>query len=114
MFGGDASCNPDFGGCGTVFRLSPNGALTTLHTFEMEDGLYPDGLTQATSGMFYGTTVYGGSSSNCTNGCGTAFSLDMGIGPFVTFVPAGATTGYVTVATPTGTLTSNVPFHVIP
>jgi len=29
-------------------------------------------------------------------------------------VPQGATTGYVTVTTPTGVLTSNVPFHVIP
>jgi uncharacterized protein (TIGR03437 family) len=29
-------------------------------------------------------------------------------------VPAGATTGYVTVTTPSSTLTSNVPFHVIP
>jgi uncharacterized repeat protein (TIGR03803 family) len=29
-------------------------------------------------------------------------------------VPANATTGYVAVSTPTGTLTSNVPFHVIP
>jgi hypothetical protein len=29
-------------------------------------------------------------------------------------VPADATTGYVTVTTPSGTLTSNVPFHVIP
>jgi hypothetical protein len=29
-------------------------------------------------------------------------------------VPAGATTGYVTVTKPSGTLTSNVPFHVIP
>jgi hypothetical protein len=29
-------------------------------------------------------------------------------------VPSGATTGYVTVTTPTGVLTSNVPFHVIP
>jgi hypothetical protein len=28
-------------------------------------------------------------------------------------VPPGATTGYVTVVTPNGTLTSNVPFHVI-
>jgi hypothetical protein len=28
-------------------------------------------------------------------------------------VPAGATTGYVTVTTPSGTLTSNVPFRVI-
>lgn len=29
-------------------------------------------------------------------------------------VPAGATTGYVTVTTPDGTLKSNVPFRVIP
>jgi hypothetical protein len=29
-------------------------------------------------------------------------------------VPVGGTTGYVTVTTPSGTLTSNVPFHVIP
>jgi hypothetical protein len=29
-------------------------------------------------------------------------------------VPAGAATGYVTVTTPTGVLTSNVPFQVIP
>jgi hypothetical protein len=29
-------------------------------------------------------------------------------------VPAGATSGFVTVSTPTGTLTSNVVFHVGP
>ena len=29
-------------------------------------------------------------------------------------VPTGATTGYVTVTTPSGTLTSNVQFHVLP
>ena len=29
-------------------------------------------------------------------------------------VPPGGTTGYVTVVTPSGVLTSNVPFHVIP
>jgi hypothetical protein len=28
-------------------------------------------------------------------------------------VPSGATTGYVTVTTPLGVVTSNVPFHVI-
>jgi hypothetical protein len=32
----------------------------------------------------------------------------------LTHVPDGATSGYVTVITPSGTLTSNVPFHVIP
>jgi hypothetical protein len=29
-------------------------------------------------------------------------------------VPPGATSGFVTVATPSGTLTSNVPFRVLP
>jgi hypothetical protein len=29
-------------------------------------------------------------------------------------VPQGATTGYVAVTTPTGVLTSNAPFYVIP
>jgi hypothetical protein len=29
-------------------------------------------------------------------------------------VPAGATSGYVTVTTPSGPLTSNVPFYVVP
>ena len=32
----------------------------------------------------------------------------------VATVPPGAATGYVTVTTPTGVLTSNVPFRVIP
>jgi len=36
-------------------------------------------------------------------------------GTFLTAtVPSGAATGYVTVTTPSGTLTSNVPFHVLP
>jgi len=58
------------------------------------------------------------------------FSFDVGLGPFVTFVVrygkvgslaeilgtglTGATTGPVTVTTPTGTLTSNVNFVVLP
>lgn len=32
----------------------------------------------------------------------------------VAIVPTGATAGYVTLTTPIGTLTSNVPFRVIP
>ena len=140
---------------GTVFKITPEGTLTTLHSFETSDGLYPyGGLFQATNGIIYGTTYYGGDSGHYD---GTVFSLDMGLAPFVTFVraagrvgqtggilgqgftgttsvslngtpasftvvsdtyiratvPAGATTGYVTVTTPSGTLISNVPFHVI-
>ncbi len=147
---GTTCCGGVFG-YGTIFTINPNGVLTTLHNFDENDGSGPAGaLLQDTNGIFYGTTEHGG-------GFGDVFSLDMGFGPFVTFVrsfgkpgqtggilgqgftgttnvaingipgsftvvsdtfiratvPAGAITGYVTVTTPSGTLTSNVPFHVI-
>jgi uncharacterized repeat protein (TIGR03803 family) len=142
---------------GTIYELTPEG-LTTLYYFcsqpNCDDGGFPwAGLLQATNGKLYGITSGGG-----TGGTGVVFSLDMGLGPFVSFVhgagkvnqiagilgqgftgttsvllngipanftvvsdtfikatvPPGATTGYVTVTTPTGVLSSNVPFHVIP
>ena len=47
---------------GTVFKLSPSGTLTTLHSFDGTDGAEPlAGLVQATNGSFYGTTYLGGS-----------------------------------------------------
>src|SRR2546422_11221230 len=68
--GGDTSCSPPYG-CGTVFKITPGGTLTTLHSFHLTDGADPwGGLVQATDGSFYGTTVSGG------NGVGTGFSLD--------------------------------------
>jgi uncharacterized repeat protein (TIGR03803 family) len=70
-------------GYGTVFKITPGGTLTTLHSFsDGTDGEFPSGgLVQATNGILYGTTVLGG-----TSGGGTIFSLDVGLGPFVTFV----------------------------
>jgi len=192
--------------CGTFFRFSEPGTLTTLYVFTGADGEYPDGhMILATDGNFYSTTEYGGVRNGggtifsvtragvltslysfCDPNCGgstpggllqatsgtlygetdegsgsvygTLFSLDMGLGPFVAFVrgydrvghsvdilgqgftgttgvsfngttadftvisdtylkatvPVGATNGPVTVATPSGTLTSNVPFRVLP
>jgi uncharacterized repeat protein (TIGR03803 family) len=52
-------------GCGTVFGITPQGALTTLHSFcsggTYADGAYPSGgLVQASNGFFYGTTNGGG------------------------------------------------------
>jgi uncharacterized repeat protein (TIGR03803 family) len=71
-----------FGGMsnnGTVFKLdASNGyALTTLHYFTGSDGSWPfAGLLADLAGNLYGTTGRGGTSANCTNGCGTVFKLD--------------------------------------
>jgi len=53
-------------GCGTVFKITPSGKLTTLYSFCSQsgctDGQLPAAtLIQATNGSFYGTTtgVYG-------------------------------------------------------
>jgi uncharacterized repeat protein (TIGR03803 family) len=158
--GGTGEDCPRGGGCGTAFKITLAGALTTIHTFGGTSGYYPTaGLVQDTNGSFYGVTSEGGvyPCKDLSN-CGTIFSMDVGLGPFVSFlrnsakvrqefgilgqgftgttsvslngtpanfhvtsntlitavVPPGATTGYVSVTTPTGVLTSNVPFHVIP
>ena len=57
-------------GCGTVFKITPGGTLTTLHSFDGTDGFNPNGLMQATDGNFYGTTHLGG-----VNGGGTVFKI---------------------------------------
>ena len=81
---------------GTVFKITPSGTLTTLYSFcqQYRDGLCTDGdypsagLVQATDGNFYGTTAAGGTSSNCYgDGCGTVFSLSVGLSPFVETQP---------------------------
>jgi uncharacterized repeat protein (TIGR03803 family) len=57
--------------CGTVFKITPGGTLTTLHLFGSTDGGWPlSGVIQATDGNFYGTTVGGGA-----NGYGTLFRI---------------------------------------
>jgi uncharacterized repeat protein (TIGR03803 family) len=69
--------------CGTVFKITPSGTLTTMHSFNSTDGATPwAGLVQDTDGTFYGTTAYG------ANNDGTVFSLSVGLGPFVETQPA--------------------------
>ena len=59
-YAGGASGNCQ-GGCGTVFRITPGGTLTTLHSFDWYDGASPSAaLVQGTDGNFYGTTYGGG------------------------------------------------------
>jgi len=73
--GGNGPCP---GGCGTVFRVSPSGAYTTLYSFVgyPTDGQSPNaGLVQGSDSNFYGTTVEGGSGNCIVNGCGTIFRI---------------------------------------
>lgn len=67
-------------GCGVVFKLTPKGKYTVLHTFCGEancaDGKYPHAaLVFDRKGNLYGTTVAGGSSGCADNGCGVVFKL---------------------------------------
>jgi uncharacterized repeat protein (TIGR03803 family) len=62
---------PCYFSCGTVFKITPSGTLTTLYSFDGKDGEWPyAGLVQATDGNFYGATAYGGA-----NGGGTVFKI---------------------------------------
>ncbi len=57
------------GGNGTVFKVTTNGALTTLHFFGTgpDDGATPEsGLALGPDGNFYGTTDGGGTNNNGT------------------------------------------------
>ena len=57
---------------GTIFRITANGKLTTLHSFRKTDGEYPNTLVQAVDGTFYGTSEYGGN-----NNKGVIFKLTL-------------------------------------
>jgi len=59
---------------GTIYMLTPSGAVKTLHSFDSADGASPfDKLVEATDGSFYGTTGYGGVSN-----LGTIFRITAG------------------------------------
>ncbi|HEV2211432.1 MAG TPA: choice-of-anchor tandem repeat GloVer-containing protein [Verrucomicrobiae bacterium] len=57
-------------GSGTVFRVTPDGVLTTLVSFNGTNGANPRSVVQGTNGDFYGTTQYGGSDN-----LGTVFEM---------------------------------------
>jgi uncharacterized repeat protein (TIGR03803 family) len=93
-FYGTASYGGKYPNFGTVFKITPSGTFTTLHNFDSTDGSYPyAGLIQATNGKFYGATYAGGSSTECPYGCGTVFSLSVGLGPFVEMLPSSGKLG---------------------
>jgi uncharacterized repeat protein (TIGR02543 family) len=70
---GHGGANGDYG---TVFKITPTGTLTTLHSFGGPDGHEPAGeLVKAADGNFYGTTFQGGANSCGSGTCGTIFKI---------------------------------------
>ena len=68
-------------GCGTVFKLAPDGTESVLHAFTGP----PDGIDRSGGGVLvdgagnvYGVTAEGGTSGNCGSGCGTVFEISVG------------------------------------
>jgi uncharacterized repeat protein (TIGR03803 family) len=95
-FWGGSVTNNCLSGCGTVFKITPEGTLTTLYNFGWTDGASPSaGLIQAADGNFYGTTTSGG--TNCTLGCGTVFKITPA-GTLTTLYSFDSTDGAVPVA----------------
>lgn len=72
-------------GYGTIYMTSTSGTETPIWSSTCASrglGCYPETpLMQDTNGTFYGTFTRGGALEE-----GTLYSLDMGLGPFVTFV----------------------------
>jgi uncharacterized repeat protein (TIGR03803 family) len=82
---------------GTVWQLTPptpQPKFRVLHDFTGgADGAYPqDGLSMDAAGDVYGTTYYGGGSSNCSLGCGGVFKLSK-LGSQWVFAPLHSFTG---------------------
>lgn len=76
-------------GYGTVFKLTTNGTLTMLVSFDGANGAAPEGgLIQSADGNFHGTTASGGA-----YGYGTVFRLSVIVPPpgFRMVTKAGAT-----------------------
>jgi uncharacterized repeat protein (TIGR03803 family) len=72
--GGDLNCNTFTPGCGVVFKLSPTGKETVLHTFTSgrSDGANPaGGVVRDAKGNLYGATIYGHEPA----GFGTVFEI---------------------------------------
>ena len=73
-------------GYGTIFRISLTGKFKALYSFTAAIGETPASPPlQHTNGLFYGSLPFGS-----TYGYGAIYSLDMGLGPFITFArPTG-------------------------
>jgi uncharacterized repeat protein (TIGR03803 family) len=94
----------DGGNCGTIFRMTPTGAVTVIHSFGRtpDDGVTPNGsLIQASDGQLLGTASNGGAS-----GAGTVFrlTLDGALSTLHAFSMTFTSDGYLDGIAPQGPL----------
>jgi uncharacterized repeat protein (TIGR03803 family) len=95
--GGGTGCGGN--GCGTVFRIAPDGTETILYAFQGgPDGEEPlAGLIADASGNLYGTTTTGGNPDCLYSakhlGCGTVFELSPGGTKTILYTFAGGKDG---------------------
>jgi uncharacterized repeat protein (TIGR03803 family) len=68
--GGNTNLNSP-NGCGTVFKITTNGTLTTLVSFSITNGFAPAQALIIAGNTLYGTTYYGGNA-----GVGTIFAVN--------------------------------------
>ena len=54
------SCRGGLLNAGTIFRFTPAGVMTTLHSFLLADGSCPLSMLRGVDGNFYGVTLRGG------------------------------------------------------
>jgi uncharacterized repeat protein (TIGR03803 family) len=96
---------------GTLFKLTLSGAFTPLFDFNGENGNGPLAPpTQKTDGTIYGTTEAGGKFNS-----GEVYGLNVGLGPFVTFVqPTGKAGTSAQILGQGLTGTTSVTFNGIP
>ena len=62
-----ATNNPNHHGFGTIFKVLPDGSVTTLVVFNGTNGIGGNALTMDNAGNLFGTTTYGGKTYSVTN-----------------------------------------------
>jgi len=62
--------------CAETAIVSNAQSFTTLASFDLSDGSFPEAsLVQGADGNLYGTTYFGGGNCKSSGGCGTVFKI---------------------------------------
>jgi uncharacterized repeat protein (TIGR03803 family) len=107
---GSAFSGGSYGG-GVIFRVALDGTFTVVHSFDGSTGSSPQAaIVQGTNGILYGATTGGGSAAG-----GVFYSLDVGMAPFVRYLPVYGRAGQTVEILGQGfTSDSTVSFNGVP